>query len=252
MRLPGLLLTFSLLVCSAATAEAGQKLRIATEGAYPPFNYVDASGELGGFDVDIAKAICAEIGGDCSYVAVPWDRIIDGLEKNDYDLIVASMSFTPERAARISFSDSYYRSHSGFVGDPAKVPETTPEALAGRRIVVQGGTIQSEYVRKFYPRSEILEGKDVPEALAALAAGRADVTLIDAIQGLDWMQKPEGERFSYIGDPVTGDFLQSSSHIAARKGDSDLVGRVNAAIKHLRLNGTYDRINAAYFPFSIF
>lgn len=233
-------------------AVAASQLRVATEGAYPPFNSVDDHGKLVGFDVDIAKAICADMNVECTYVTVPWERIIDGLEQNDYDLVVASMSRTPERAARIAFSDSYYRSHSGFVGDPTKISETTPQALANLRIVVAQSTIQAEYVQKFYSTSRITESRDVPSALAVLASGEADITLIDAIQGLDWMQTAEGERYTYIGDPVTGDFLQSSSHMAARKDDFKLIERVNAAIKHLRLNGTYERINADYFPFSIF
>lgn len=254
MKFPVAFLGVSLLLCAFAgtVAEAAEKLRIATEGAYPPFNYVDAAGQLAGFDVDIAKAICADIQSECSFVAVPWNDLIGGLEKGDYDLIVASMAPTAERAERIAFSDSYYRSHASFVGDAATVGDTTPEALAGRRIVVASGTIQADYAHKFYPKSEIVEGADVPEALALLAAGKGDITLIDAINGLDWMQSPEGERFTYIGDPVTSDFLQSSANVAARKDAGDLVERVNEAIKHLRLNGSYERINSAYFPFSIF
>lgn len=252
MKLSSLLLSASLLLGGGFAAQAAQTIRIATEGAYPPFNFVDASGKLAGFDVDIAKAICADLEAECSYVAVPWNDLIGGLEKGDYDLIVASMAPTPERAERVAFSDSYYRSHASFVGDAAVITDTTPEALAGHRIVVAKGTIQAEYAHKFYPSSEIVEGGDVPQALSMLAAGKGDVTLIDAINGLDWMQSAEGERFTYIGDPVTSDFLQSSARIAGRKDDAALIEEVNEAIKHLRLNGSYERINAAYFPFSIF
>ncbi|KAB0678800.1 substrate-binding periplasmic protein [Aureimonas leprariae] len=250
MKLSSAVFALSVLLAGSAAAEAA-KLRIATEGAYPPFNYVK-DGQLGGFDVDLAKAICADLGDECTYVAVPWDNIIDGLEKNDYDLIVASMANTPERAARVAFSESYYRSHSGFVGDPEKIEDSTPEALAGKRISVQKDTLQSGYVHRFYPKSEILEAPGTMDALQMVVDGRADVTLIDAIQVLDWMQSQEGEKFGYIGDPVTGEYFQSSSHIAARKDQAALIDDVNASIKRLRLNGTYDRINANYFPFSIY
>lgn len=250
MKLSSAVLALSVLLASGAAAEA-DKLRIATEGAYPPFNFVK-DGQVGGFDVDLAKAICADLGDECTYVAVPWDRIIDGLEQNQYDLIVASMANTPERAARVAFSNSYYRSHSGFVGDPTRFEDSTPEALAGRRISVQKDTLQSSYVHRFYPKSEILEAPGTMDALQMVVDGRADVTLIDAIQVLDWMQSPEGERFGYIGDPITGEYFQSSSHIAARKDEAALIEKVNASIKRIRLNGTYDRINANYFPFSIY
>jgi len=236
---------------SLAAQAQGERIRIATEGAYEPFNYIDENGRLTGFDVEIAEAICRDLGADCTFAAVPWDTIFDGLANDDYDLVVASVAFTPQRAERMEYSDSYYRSHSMFAGDGSRITDTTPNALAGIRIAVAEETVQAEYVRRFYGQSEIILAEDIPGALALLEAGRADLVLSDAIQLLTWMQTAEGSRFQYIGDPVTGEFLQSSAHITAQKGETELVERVNQALKHIRLDGTYDRINSAYFPFSI-
>ncbi|ODN68591.1 transporter substrate-binding domain-containing protein [Methylobrevis pamukkalensis] len=249
--LSGLLLA-AILLGVPALASAGETLRVATEGAYPPFNHVDGEGRLTGFDVDIARAICADMKVDCSFVAVPWDALIDGLVAGDYDLIAASMAYTPERAERIAFSDFYYRSHSVFIGDASKIRDTSPAGLAGRRIAVAGASIQSEYLARFYAGSEIRETSDSMIALEALMADEVDVVLGDAVQILSWMEEPAHARFEYIGDPVTGDYLQSSAHIAARKDSGDLLDRVNAAIRHIRLDGTYERINNTYFPFSIY
>jgi polar amino acid transport system substrate-binding protein len=227
-----------------------ETLRIATEGAYPPFNFID-KGELKGFDVDIAKAICAKMYVDCTFQAVPWNDIIGGLEANKYDLIVASMAYSKERAARIDFSEPYYRSHSVLVGDE-KFQDSSPEALAGVRIAVESGTIQAEYLKKAYSKSTILLGEDQPAARKLLIEKKADLLIGDAIELLTFMETPEGSAYSYVGDPISSDFLQSSAHITAHKGNQALLARVNAALKEIKLNGTYDRINDAYFPFSIY
>jgi polar amino acid transport system substrate-binding protein len=234
----------------AAGVGHAETLRIATEGAYPPFNFIQ-DGELKGFDVDIAKAICAKMSVECAFQAVAWNDIIAGLEANKYDLIVASMAYSKERAARIDFSEPYYRSHSVLVGDE-KFQDSSPEALAGARIAVESGTIQAEYLKKAYSKSTILLGEDQPAARRLLIEKKADLLIGDAIELLTFMETPEGSAYSYVGDPISSDFLQSSAHITAHKGNQALLTRVNTALKEIKLNGTYDRINDAYFPFSIY
>jgi ABC-type amino acid transport substrate-binding protein len=245
--------TIAMVLTMAGAAKADElKLRVATEGAYPPFNSIDASGNLVGFDVDIAKALCQEIKATCSFVAVPWDDIINRLEKDEYDLVVASMSFTEERAKRMEYSASYYRSHSAFAGDPSRFKDISPAALKSFRIAAGSNTIQSEYLQKTYPDSKIVLTKDEPEAQRLLQAGEVDLVLADSIDLMTFLQSPENSKFDYVGDPVTNGFLKSSAHITAHKGNAELIKKVNDALDQIRLNGTYDRINNTYFPFSIY
>lgn len=254
MSLKTLLAAACLTLAALTSAHADEAvLRIGTEGAYPPFNFIDAKGELSGFDVDIAKTLCKEMKRQCSFVAVPWVEIIDGLEQNKYDLIVASMAYTEERAKRIAYSDPYYRSHAVFIGDTQRFTETTPEALAGARIVAGEGTMHADYLDKVYAaRSTVLHAKDQPEAQAMLEQGKADLLLADAIDLMSFLENTKNTGFDFIGDPVTNDLLQSTSHITARKSDTALLGEVNAALKRIRLNGSYDQVNDTYFPFSIY
>ena len=239
------------LFTSAVSAEEPE-LKIATEGAYPPFNAVDANGKLVGFDVDIAKAICEDMKARCSFVTVVWDEIINGLEQGDYDLIVASMSFTEARARRMEFSDSYYRSHSAFVAERNRFRDISPAALKGMRIAAGSQTIQAEFLQNNYPESRLTFTKDQPEAQKLLQSGAVDLVMADSIDLLAFLQSPDNSKFDYVGDPVTSDFLKSSAHITAQKGNAELIGKVNEALEHIRLDGTYDRINNAYFPFSIY
>lgn len=246
------LLFFGFLVSISTSAHAADRLRIATEGAYPPFNMVAEDGTLKGFDVDIAEALCAKMKAECTFEAVEWSKIIDGLENNSYDLIVASMAYTKERAARVEFSVPYYRSHSVLVGDAEKYAESTPDAVAGAKIAAAEGTIQSDYMKQTYTKSSHLLAKDQPAAQQLLITHKADMLIGDAIELLSFMQTEEGSAFGYIGDPISSEFLQSSAHIAAQKGQTELVGKINEAIKDMKLDGTYDKINDAYFPFSIY
>ncbi|KQS61439.1 ABC transporter substrate-binding protein [Rhizobium sp. Leaf371] len=240
------------LVAAGPTLADDPVLRIGTEGAYPPFNFVNDKGELAGFDVDIAKALCKEMGRTCAFVATPWSEIIEGLEQNKYDLMVSSMAYTEERAKRIAYSEPYYRSHAVFIGDPKKYQDISPEGLAGARITAGKGTMQAQYLAKVYGKSTLVLGEDQPEAQALLEQGKADLMLGDAIELMSFLESGEGSAFEFIGDPVTNDFLQSTAHVTARKSDTALLEQVNAAIKKTRLDGSYERINDVYFPFSIY
>ena len=238
----------------AVTGQVGaaENLRIATEGAYPPFNFIDDKGELAGFDVDIAKALCADLKVECTLTAVPWEHILVGLVAGEYDVVVASLAYSEERAAIIDFTEPYYRSYSAFVADPTVFTTTTAEALAGKRIATNTGTIQSDFIEKYYPDSILVTTADQPEAYRLLAAGDVDLMMGDAIEQLSFLESPEGAPFSYVGDPVAGEYVQTSARIAVQKGNAALQARINAALNNIRLDGTYDRINDAYFPFSIY
>ena len=128
----------------AGAASAQMKVRIGTEGAYPPFNFKDASGELKGFDIDIAKALCAEMKAECTFVAQDWDGIIPALLAKKYDAIIASMSITEERKKKVDFSDKYYSSPAKFIVDKKSgITDVSVDAMKGKTIGAQASTIHS-------------------------------------------------------------------------------------------------------------
>jgi polar amino acid transport system substrate-binding protein len=117
----------ALIVAGLALAGASvqaEKLRIATEGAYAPFNFIDANGKPQGFDVDIALALCEKMQAECEIVAQDWDGIIPGLQARRYDAIVASMSITAERERVVAFTQPYYSNVLAFIG-PKEQPLAT-------------------------------------------------------------------------------------------------------------------------------
>ncbi len=244
------LITAAAIVASTITtpALAGDKIRIATEGAYAPFNMINAQGELTGFDVDIAKALCAEMKAECKIVAQDWDGIIPGLKARKYDAIVASLSITPERSRVVAFTDHYYSNSLTFV--TSKESKFDPATVEGKVIGAQRATIAGQYLEDNLSGKATVKLYDTQDnAYIDLASGRLDALLSDRLPAYDWLQSKDGQAFEFRGDKID---IDDKIAIAVRKPDSELKARFNKALKAIIENGTYEKINAKYFPFSIY
>lgn len=235
-------------------AQAEDVLRIGVEGAYPPFSEKTASGELVGFDIDVANALCEKMGRKCELVEQDWDGIIPALLAKKYDAIVASMSITEERKKRVDFTDKYYNTPAKFVAAEGTDLTDTPDGLAGKRVGVQRGTIHQCYMEKKFPNAELVLYGTQEEVFQDLAAGRLDAQISDSIQALEgFLTTDAGKGFAFLG----GDQYDLECHgegagIAVRKGEDKLREAFNDAIKAIRADGTYAKINAKYFDFDIF
>ncbi|GAA0692346.1 ABC transporter substrate-binding protein [Marinobacterium maritimum] len=239
----------ALTVLSSSAALAGDKIRIATEGAYAPFNGINEQGELIGFDVDIARALCAEMKADCEIVAQDWDGIIPGLMGRKYDAIIASMSITKERLRVVDFTDRYYSNVLAFVAAKGTELDTTEAGLKGLTIGAQRATRSGQYLEDNL--SDVVNVKlygTQSEAYLDMANGRLDAMLSDKFPAYDWLQTADGEGFEFKGEDID---INDEIAIAVRKRDP-LKEKLNAAIKAIVENGTYAEINARYFPFSIY
>lgn len=226
--------------------------RIATEGTYPPWSFKDAQGGLQGWDVDIAHALCEKMKARCEIVAQDWDGIIPGLMARKFDLIVASMAITEQRRQRVDFSDKYKETISRFVARKGAPDDTGPDALKGKRIGVQRGSIQAAYLSQNYKASD-LKFYDTPQAAELdLVAGRVDYIFGNMVTYfIGFMKTPEAASFAFVGPELKGGLLGDGNGIAVRKGDTALLEKVNAALAAIRADGTYDRITAKYFPFKL-
>ena len=235
---------------AAGAGQAGDKVRMATEGAYPPFNLIDASGQLKGFDVDIANALCAAMNAECTLVAQDWDGIIPALLAKKYDAIVASMSITPERRKKVSFTNKYYETPVRFVTKKGSGLQISKQGLKGKVFGAQRMTTGGDYAEQTY--GDVAEVKlydTYDNALLDLVNGRLDAVAADAIPLAEWLQKPDGMSFEFVGDPVKVD---EGIGIAVRLEDTELLAKLNKALAQILADGTYQKINAKYFPFSIY
>lgn len=239
----------------AALAGEMKKVRIGTEGAYPPFNFVDSNGKLQGFDVDISGALCDKMKVECEYVAQDWDGIIPALLAKKYDAIIASMSITEERAKKVSFTDKYYNSKAQFIMKKgAGHSDVSVTGMKGKVIGAQSSTTHSSYLEDVYKDSEIKLYGTQDEANADLASGRLDAILADSIVLYEWLRKTdEGKCCEFIGDGVSAEkWFGKGAGIAVRKEDGELKDMLNKALAEIIADGTYKSINDKYFPFSIY
>jgi len=244
----------AILILSVAASAQALKLRIASEGTNPPFSVINSSGELEGFDIDIARALCAKMQTDCEIVAQDWDGIIPALLARKYDAIVASLNVTEDRKKVVAFTKPYYRSPSVFVvRKGTDVKDVSRKALTGKSIGVQSATNHSAFLEDVYSRSIVRLYNTVADAYRDLAAGRVEYVLYDKLAIYDWLKTPEGACCEIapteLNDPA---YFGSGVAIALRKGDDALVQKFNAAIDGIVADGTYAKINAKYFPFPIY
>lgn len=247
------------LVLGIAAAGAGSaepvKVGFAAE-PYPPFTSPDASGNWEGWEVEFQKAVCAEAKLDCVITPVAWDGIIPALTSKKIDIIIGSMSITEERLKTIDFSDKYYNTPTGVIGAKGEAFEATPESLKGKTIGVQVSTVHQDYANTYFGENgaTVKEYQTQDEANNDLAAGRIDAVQADAIALDAFLKSDQGQDCCDMKGNVKDDpaILGAGVGIGLRKGEDELKGKLNAAIKAIRENGTYNTFSKKYFDFDIY
>lgn len=242
------------LAVGGAAAKDWSKIRIGTEGAYPPFNYIDTDGKVKGFDVDIALALCGEMKAECEVVTQDWDGIIPALLAGKFDAIVASMSITEERKKSVDFTGKYYNTPPAIaVPKDSDLKGTSPADLAGKTIGVQGSTTHAAYAEATYKDSEVKIYPTADEYKLDLANGRLDAANDDSVVLSEWLASDAGACCKLLGTIKPDPAIHGpGAGIAIRKEDTDLRDKLNEAIKAIRANGKYAEINKKYFSFDVY
>ncbi|MCG7499526.1 ABC transporter substrate-binding protein [Vibrio sp. Of7-15] len=242
-------------LAGAAQAKDWKVVRFGIEGAYPPFSWTEPSGELKGFDVDMANALCKEMQAKCKIVAQDWDGIIPSLLARKYDAIIAAMSITEERKKKVDFTGKYALIPNKFVAKKGTDLNFTKEGLKGVKVGVQRATTHDKYLTDNYGSSvDIVRYGSFDEAYLDLRAGRIATVLGDASaleEGL--LNKPGGKAYEFIGPSLTNPkWFGDGFGIAVRKQDKDLTKQLNEAIQSLREKGVYQKIASKYFAYDVY
>ena len=240
----------------AASAEDAT-VRLGTEGAYKPFNYLDSDGNLAGFDIDIGNALCAEAKLRCEWIVQDWDGLIPGLLAEKFDAVIASMAITDKRQEVVDFTEKYQQTQAILVAATGSVrlrrdAEGNRQGSFHRRAV---GDHPEDYVRdNFGDVAEITAYDTVEQAYLDLVAKRIDFYMGEIISVKDGFLRTDlGEGFAIVGDPVYDPrWHGAGAGIAVRKGDDALRQSLNAAIQAIRADGTYRQINDKYFDFDLY
>ena len=258
----------SLLVIGNVYAD---KIRIGTEGAYPPWNSKDASGKLIGFEVELAWSLCRYMGKQCEIVEQDWDGMIPALIMRKFDAIMAGMSITAERQKAISFSQGYadevaqlaVMKGSSLEGmdtpsgvnlslggsDVKKALKTLTGALSGKTVCVQTATIHQNFLESGdVGKIDIRTYKTQDEVNLDLSAGRCDAALAAAVAFTDYAEK-SGKAVVLTGPTFAGGDFGNGVGVGIRKGDSKLLNDFNAAIDKARDDGIISKLAIKHFGF---
>jgi arginine/ornithine transport system substrate-binding protein len=255
-----LALALALVLAASVSARAEAVLRIGFEGAYPPFNEIARNGKPAGFDIDVARALCAQMKVRCEFVQRTWHAIQEavtgkpGLLGGQVDAIVSSVSITPSRERTATFTKPYYHVPAEFVAREGTMRTADAATLRGKRIGVQAGTTHDAFVTsRFGSIATIVRFDTLPDATAALARGRVDVVLADALAiGQSFIATSKGKGFAFVAPAFTDpEWFGDGVGIVVKPGDNALRAELNRAIDAIRADGTYQRISQRYFAFDI-
>ncbi|WP_019218516.1 transporter substrate-binding domain-containing protein [Bartonella florencae] len=229
-----------------------QTLKIASEGSYPPFSYIDSNNELKGFDIDISYALCKKMNVECTITTQDFEGMILGLLAKKYDVIIASLAPTKERLQKIDFTNPYYNTELAvIIAKDSEIKEISTEAFKGKNLGVQSNTTQAAYAEDHYA-FEGINIKLYPTTIEVnrdLLSHRLDVVIVDKLQALNWLKNEGKDCCRLLG---TLEETKSPIAIALRKNNNNLKNKFNEAIKEIHLDGTYDRIMKKYFTFDTY
>lgn len=244
------------LVCTVLPASAqagGPVLKVAVDGPYPPFTEEDENGNMYGFDVDIAHALCKELGRTCAVRKVPFDEIIPSLVEGKIDIAIAGMGPSEERKKLVDFTERYFRSLSIFIERSRSLPGISPDTLKGLKVGAQANTLQAEYLRTTYGEGiTLVMAESHIELFHMLQDKKVDLILVDGLPGYAMLKTDLGDGLETVGEPVESGGAMDWASIAVSKKQPELLKAINEAIQTLRRNGEYGRINRKYFDFNIY
>lgn len=240
-----LVLTLLLTACGTqaptqATGAEGRVLRVAVDATFPPAEYKDEQGNLVGFDIDYAKALAAALKMDIEFIDSGWEGIIPGLLADRWDLIISSMSITPERAEQVDFVQ-FTESFQVVLVRPDNATIHGPEDLAGHVVGVQLGTVSEAAAREIAGIAEIKTYNNA-DAFQDLAAGRVDAVIVEH-QVAAYRQSQAPASFKVVGEP----FRPLPIGIALRKDEPELKAQLEAGVQTLLDDGTYQRLLAEWY-----
>lgn len=226
-----------------------------TDSDYPPFNYRDAEGNLVGFNVDLAKAMCAALRVRCRIATGKWENLIPALEEKRADAVIASIAISAANRRRVDFTFPYYRSPARFIiKKQTGIDKATPQSLAGRPVGVLAGTAHEAYLKAFFAGAEIRAYTTSLEAREALRTGEVDALFGDGTSFMFWLNGSSSRACcKFVAGAYTERrYFGNGAGIAVRKDNHALRDALNYALDQIKVGGVYDRLYRKHFPLDLY
>lgn len=234
-----------------------ERVRFLTTIDFPPFNFLDGSGRLTGFHIDLARAICGEleIMEKCQVQALPWNELDPALQAGDGEAIIAGMAVTAETRATHAFTRSYLRFPGRFITLKANaLAEPIYSRIAGKKVGVVAGSAHEKILRDYFPDAVAVSLPTQEALLADLKGGKVDVAFGDGMKLGFWLSGSDSDgccRFS--GGPyLAPEYLGNGLAIATRADNPQLAVAFDYALQQLAAKGTFAELYLRYFPVSFF
>jgi polar amino acid transport system substrate-binding protein len=230
-------------------------IRFLTENDYPPFNYVGPDGNPAGFNVDLARMICEELKIACTIQVRRFDTLLDALDQNRGDAVMASIAVTPETRKRADFSDAYYRTPARFVARrELAMAEVRPEWLEGKEIAVVAGSAHEAYLKALFTEADLRTFATAKLAREALRKGDVDLLFGDGISLAFWLNGTDSAGCcAFVGGPFSESrYFGEGVGIAVKQGNDTLRQAFNWALFRLWEKGRFSDLWLRYFPISPF
>ena len=232
-----------------------RSIRFLTTSDFPPFNFIDPSGNLDGFNIGLAREICLEIKARCTMQALPWDDLQKALKRGQGDAIVAGLALTDRTIRELAFTKTYLRFPARFFANSAFAATFGDfRAPKGLKIGVVKDTAHQAFLQQFFPDNELLPFDNQDELRAGILKGAAQIGFADGVQTSFWLQSASAKDCcTFVGGPyINTDYFGNGLAMAVPIGRQDLKDTLNDALIRLMRKGKYSEIYLKYFPINFF
>ncbi|MGE5368556.1 MAG: transporter substrate-binding domain-containing protein [Chloroflexota bacterium] len=232
-----------------------RQIRFLTEDDFPPFNFLVSDGQLAGFNIDLARAICAELDLSCTVQRRSWELLVPALDDNSGDAVIAAMAINDDTRKRADFTAPYFLTPGRFVMiKDTTLSAATPEAIEDRKVAVVAGSRHEAFLKTFYPRAELVAFATPAEARNALKTGKVAAHFGDAVSLSFWLNGAEAAGCCAFKDgPFTDPrFFGEGVGIAVKKGNEPLRRALDYALARLDRRGALGELYLKYFPIGPF
>lgn len=230
-------------------------VRLVTDDTYPPFGFTMSDGQVAGFNVDLARALCDELQLTCTIQVRRWDQLIPALEQGQADAIIASLAMTPANRKRVDFTAPYYKTPARFiVRANSPLNDITPPLISGQMVGVVRHSAHEAYLSHYFPASPLRSYDTLASLYAGLKMGDVDVIFGDGISASLWLAGADAHdccRFA-SGPYLERTYFGEGAGIAVKKGNVTLRRALDYALAHSAAKGTYKELYLRYFPISFF
>jgi polar amino acid transport system substrate-binding protein len=229
----------------AAPAPAAKIYVVGTDAAYAPFESQNEKGEIVGFDIEVVQAAADKAGMEVKFLNTPWEGIFNSLGQGDRDLLVSSITITDERKQTMDFSTPYFDAQQLIaVKKDSKIAKF--EDLKNLKVGVQNGTTGDEVITKLQGKesANVKRFESTPLALKELEGGGVDAVVADNGVVVHYVNNNANAQFKTITD---NSFAAEQYGIAVKKGNAELLEKINKGLATIKTDGTYDKIYAKYF-----